>query len=79
MLIMNYHTFELSYTLTASEKDYYTDILFRSNGKSYYDKNSSIPTFVFNTLTPYVVTIKLIKFEKNTFPYYALCLSLIHI
>ena len=42
MLIMNYHTFELSYTLTASEKDYYTDILFQSNGKTYYDKNSSI-------------------------------------
>ena len=70
---MNYHTFELSYRLTTSEKDYYTDILFQSNGKTYYDKNSSIPTLICNTLTPYGITIKLIKFEKNDFPYYALC------
>ena len=73
MLIMNYHTFELSYTLTASEKDYYTDILFQTNGKTYYDRNSSMPTLVCNTVTSRGITIKLIKFEKNDFPYYALC------
>ena len=69
---MNYHTFELSYKLTPHEKDYYTDILFNSKGRTYRDEYEYVPTIVCETLSKHGIIIKIQTFTKNDFKHYVM-------
>lgn len=67
---MNYHTFELCYELTPFENRYYKNILYKSKGRTYLDKNEYVPTIICETLRSYGIIIKIQKFKKNAYDYY---------
>ncbi len=68
---MNYHTFELAYSLTPFENKSYTDLLYKS-GKTYIDKYEYVPTVVCETLKKHGIIIKIQQFTKNEYTHYVM-------